>query len=113
MISISSVVNSVFFSLGLKSHVLKVGTKLGVNVGLENAKSLDMNRLLDTNAEGVKIGILLSGKKFNVLAKSGTACSSLETDSAALKNELSSWVDPFVMTSIILSSLVKLTSCLF
>jgi hypothetical protein len=48
--------------------VLKVGTKLGVNVGLENAKSLDMNRLLDTDAEGVKIGILLSGKKFNVLA---------------------------------------------
>lgn len=43
MISISSVVNSAFFTLGLKSHAPKDGTKLGVKVGLENVKSPDMN----------------------------------------------------------------------
>jgi hypothetical protein len=111
MISISSAVNSVvFFSLGVKSHVPKDGTKLGLNVGLERAKSLLRNKLLDTDAEGVKLGVCISGIKFNV-AWNGTICSSLETGSVALKKELSSWVDPFVMTSIILSSLVKLTCC--
>lgn len=88
MISISSVVNSAFFTLGLKSHAPKDGTKLGVKVGLENVKSPDMNNW-DTDAEGVKIGIF-SGKKFNVFACSGATSSSLETDSVALKNELSS-----------------------